>query len=144
MENASKALIMAGGILIGILVLALMFTLFVTSNSLFSTYEATKNAEAIQQFNVNFTQFIGRELTLHEVITIANFANKSNVNISQEGAFSLDVTQISKDIEEEVNAVEEKVKVIYNMEITNYTNGYVSNIKFRIVALCDTKIIQIH
>lgn len=129
MENASKALIMAGGILIGILVLALMFTLFVTADSLFSTYEATKNAEAIQQFNVNFTQFIGKELTIHEVITIVNFAEEHNIAITPvpEEAFSLGIDQISEDMEEET----EEVKVIYQMTITNYINGYVSEIEIR-------------
>lgn len=84
MENASKALIMAAGVLIGVLILALMVTLFATSDNLFALYEETKKAETIQQFNVNFTQFLERKLTIYEVITICNFARENNVKINPE------------------------------------------------------------
>ena len=56
MENASKALLMAGGILIGILLLALMVTLFAGAGSLSKSYDEAKQSEAIQNFNSNFTK----------------------------------------------------------------------------------------
>ena len=74
MENASKALLMAAGILVGILILALMVTLFISSKQLSTTYDETRQSVAIQQFNVNFTEYIGQDLTIHQVITIYNFA----------------------------------------------------------------------
>lgn len=79
MENASKALLMAGGILLGILILALMITLFESSRSLSNSYDETKQAEAIQQFNVNFTKYLGQELNIHQVVTICNFAVESGI-----------------------------------------------------------------
>lgn len=74
MENASKALLMAGGILVGVLILALMVTLFFSSKELTSSYDKRKQAEAVQQFNVNFTKYLGQDLTIHQVVTICNFA----------------------------------------------------------------------
>ena len=81
MENASKALLMAAGILIGVLILALMFTLFLSSKELSTEYDKTKQSEAVQQFNVNFLQYIGQNLTIHQVITITNFAKENGVTI---------------------------------------------------------------
>ena len=68
MENASKALMMAAGVLVGVLILALMVTLFASSNEVSSEYEQTKKAEAIQQFNTNFTKYLGQDLTIHQII----------------------------------------------------------------------------
>ena len=74
MENASKALLMAAGILMGVLILALMVTLFISSQDITKSYEETKQSEAVQQFNVNFTKYLGQDLTIHQVVTICNFA----------------------------------------------------------------------
>ena len=81
MENASKALLMAGGILIGVLILALMVTLFLSSRELSTSYEQAKQSEAIQQFNVNFTKYLGQMdkrysqyYSLIQVVTILLFA----------------------------------------------------------------------
>ena len=133
MENASKALLMAAGVLIGVLILALMVTSFASSKSLFNNYEAIKEAEAIQQFNVNFTKYVGRNLTIHDVITIYNFAIEKGMptsNISKSGSFNIDTDQISTDILEEKNYVE-PAKVYYKMRIIEYSDdGYVSKIEF--------------
>ena len=80
MENASKALLMAAGMLIGILILTLIITLFASSTELSNGYEREKKAEEIQQFNVNFMKYIGKNLTIHEVVTICNFAIEKGFN----------------------------------------------------------------
>ena len=82
MENASKALIMAGGILLGVLILTLMVTLFLSAKELSAAYEERKLSEAVQQFNVNFTKYVGQSLTIHQVVTISNFAEKNNVTVT--------------------------------------------------------------
>ena len=136
MENASKALLMAAGILIGLLILALMVTLFASSKSLFDGYDATKESEAIQQFNVNFTKYVGQNLTIHDAITIYNFAIENGIpssNIIKSGSFNINMSQISKDIDDEkkyYNNYAEQIKYYYNMSIEEYNNGYVSKIRF--------------
>lgn len=137
MENASKALIMAAGILIGVLILALMVTLFASSKNLFNSYDATKESESIQQFNVNFTKYVGENLTIHDVITIYNFAIEKGMpasNITKSGSFNIDTNQISTDIIAEKNYYTSHgspAKVYYRMSIEEYNDdGYVSKIKF--------------
>ena len=128
MENASKALLMAGGILIGILILALMVTLFASARNLSKEYETTKKSEAIQQFNVNFTKYLGQDLTIHQVVTICNFARLNNVIITSGGKTNEDI----KDIVEEYSNDEESVpkyKLIINSE--SYSDeGYINSISF--------------
>ena len=121
MENASKALLMAAGILVGILILSLMTTLFVSSKQLSTTYDKTKNEEAIQRFNANFIKYLGRELTIHEVVTISNFAELNGVEVY--GAKTKDEI---KDIVKEYPNME-----TYTLKINSYSDdGYVDSISF--------------
>ena len=81
MENASKALLMAAGVLIGILILALMVTLFLSAREVSSRHDQVKKTEEIEQFNANFTKYVGKDITMHQVITIHNFAKIENNKI---------------------------------------------------------------
>ena len=130
MENASKALIMAAGILIGVLLLALMVTLFASASDTFSSYEQTKKSEAIQQFNVNFTKFLGQDLTIHQVVTICNFAKKENNKI-QEVTVTGGTYTVS-DIESDVSSYPQEDMPKYKLQINSYSNeGYISSISFQ-------------
>lgn len=131
MENASKALLMAGGILIGILILSLMTTLFVSSKQLSKSYDNTKNAEAIQQFNVNFTKYLGKDLTIHEVVTICNFAKReSNKVIEVAVVAGIHTSQDIKDIVEVYTTQEDSIQR-YKLTINSYSDeGYINSISF--------------
>ena len=80
MENASKALIMAGGVLISLLVISLGVYLFIDfGNSAKETHKIVKEKQ-IEQFNSQYTSYAGREdLTIHDVITVANMATQNNI-----------------------------------------------------------------
>lgn len=119
MENASKALLMAAGILIGILIISLMVVLFISSTSVNKEYEQTKQSEVVQQFNVNFTKFVGKNLTIHDVVTICNFAKSNNVEIIN--------GKTSEDIEKEKK---ENFKRAYKISLEYDNEGYVTRINF--------------
>jgi len=131
MENASKALLMAGGILIGLLILALMITLFISSREIFTSYDTTKKSEAIQQFNVNFTKYLGQDLTIHQVVTICNFAKKENNRIQQVTVTTGDYTRdnIKTDVDS-YSPSEESIRR-YKLKINSYSSeGYINSISF--------------
>ena len=116
MENASKALIMAGGILVGVLILSLIVTLFISSSDVTKAYEETKQSEAIQQFNANFTKYLGQDLTVHDVVTICNFAIENGFKQKNISGFK------TKD---DINGDEE----IYKLVINGYSSeGYINSI----------------
>lgn len=141
MENASRALLMAGGILLGILILSLMVTLFASSSSLSKTYDQSKQSETIQKFNTNFTQYVGHDLTIHQVLTIYNFAKqngfKDDNNIEKDSGFTLNNEQIKIDLKEANTKLTSssnfyKVEKIYRLEVVSFNadTGYISKIKF--------------
>ena len=131
MENASKALLMAGGILIGVLILSLMTTLFVSSKQLSTSYDNTKNAEAIQRFNVNFTKYLGQDLTIHEVVTICNFASRDSnkvidVDVTAGGLTSQNIKDTVAQYTKEASSIQK-----YRIIINGYSDdGYINSISF--------------
>lgn len=80
MENASKALLMAAGVLIGILILSLtvyLFTSFATTSA--EVHEENRRKQ-IDQFNSQFTSYVGNEdITIYQIITMANLASENNI-----------------------------------------------------------------
>lgn len=78
MENASKALIMAAGVLIGILIISLAVYLFVDFGSTSAEINAQNAEKQINQFNSKFTSYADKELTIYDVITVVNYAKENN------------------------------------------------------------------
>ena len=59
MENASKALIMAGGVLIGVLIISLAVYLFVSFGQTSAEINSQNAQKQISQFNSQFTSYEG-------------------------------------------------------------------------------------
>ncbi len=80
MENASKALIMAASVLIGVVILSLATYLYLSFSS--SANEVQKQMEEgqLQQFNNKFTSYEDKKenLTIYDVITVTNLAIENN------------------------------------------------------------------
>ena len=79
MENASKALLMAAGVLIGILILSLAVYLFTNFGAASAEAHRQNAANQVNQFNVQFTAYEGRsDITIHDILTVVNLAKNSN------------------------------------------------------------------
>lgn len=78
MENASKALLMAAGVLIGLLIISLAVYLFVSFGSTSAEIHKQNEAQQIAQFNSQFTSYEGKDCTIYDVITLANLATDNN------------------------------------------------------------------
>ena len=61
MENASKALIIAGAILISILLIGVSMMIFNGAGGLFNNATATMSKQEIQAFNSQWTQYEGKQ-----------------------------------------------------------------------------------
>lgn len=79
MENASKALLMAASVLIGILIISLAVYLFVSFGSTSAELHRQNEVQQIAQFNSQFTSYEGRECTIYDVVTLANLATENNI-----------------------------------------------------------------
>lgn len=79
MENASKALIMAAGVLIGVLILSLAVYLFVSFGTSSAQVHKQNEENQLNEFNTQFTSYEGREeITIYDVITVKNLADENN------------------------------------------------------------------
>lgn len=85
MENASKALIMAGGVLIGILIISLAVYLFTDFGSTSAQINAQNSQKQITEFNSKFTSYEeykdkdgNWKITIYDIITLAGYAKENN------------------------------------------------------------------
>ena len=81
MENASKALFIAAGVIIAIMVISLGVYLFITFGQAASdTHEQVREYQ-LNQFNSQYTKYDKRsDLTIYDVVTVANMATKNNIS----------------------------------------------------------------
>ncbi len=80
MENASKALLMAAGTLIGMLIISLAVYLFTSFGSRADQIRKDNAKLQIDQFNTQFTSYVGKEgNTIYDVVTAANLATQNNI-----------------------------------------------------------------
>lgn len=96
MENASKALILAGEMLIGVIVLGLLSFLFVSMGRSSKKINNQIETDRVLVFNNHFTDFNGRvDITANEIVTVLNFAKKNNkdynINKSSNSVYYVDV-----------------------------------------------------
>lgn len=117
MENATKALLIAGGVLIAIIIMSVMVITFQKTGNVSKTYDKTIDQEEISKFNENFTRYLDKELSIQQAITITNFANSNEVMVS--GGIT---TSIIKDEETLKNKYE-----LTNIEYNDKT-GYIESI----------------
>ena len=81
MENASKALLMAAGVLIGIMILSLAVYLFLNFGGTSAQISQIAEENQIAQFNSQFLTHVGKEnVTIYDVISMANLATQNNKN----------------------------------------------------------------
>ena len=125
MENASKALMMAAGVLIGIMILTLAVYLFTSFGSASAEAHRQNAANQINQFNAQFTAYEGRtDVTIHDIVTIANLAKSSNDSYELSGP-SLDSNGNNTNYYITVNA---QTATGWKYNLQNYKNSDLENL----------------
>lgn len=93
MENASKALLMAAGVLIGVLILSLAVYLFVSFGQTSAEINEKNRQQQIVQFNSQYTVYLGREdLTIYDIRTIVSNARENNNYHNNEAEYKITIT----------------------------------------------------
>ena len=86
MENASKALMMAAGVLMGMMILSLGVYLYYSLGTYITSNQERMDSNELNKFNTQFIKYINCksdgtqefELTIHDVVTVANLAYENN------------------------------------------------------------------
>lgn len=91
MENASKALLMAASILMGVMIATVAVALFNSFGGFGKEIMTQIEAKQVSEFNAQFTKYYGEvfneetnayekiKLTAHDVVTLVNLASKNNI-----------------------------------------------------------------
>lgn len=77
MENASKALLMAAGMLLVVMLLSLFALMYSTMSEYTKAYDERKQTEEIQAFNAQFEKYASGA-TAQDVVTVINLAKSYN------------------------------------------------------------------
>ena len=120
MENASKALIIAGAILIAILLITIGIILISSGRSVTDTGVSTMNSQKIQAFNNQFTPYEGTKTgsQLTQLNSLVNASNASDPD--HKVVFGGDVTFSA--------VITGRPTTVYNVELGYSTEGYVNTI----------------
>ena len=79
MENASKALIMAAGVLIGVMILTLWVYLFLSFGAQSEDIYNKMEEQQLVEYNAQYTLYSGRnDVTIYDIISVANLAYENN------------------------------------------------------------------
>lgn len=82
MENAVKALLIAAGVLIGVLILSMAVALYTSLSGYAEEVTIGIEQNELNRFNEQFTRYIRNDLTIHDVVTVANIAYENNLDYS--------------------------------------------------------------
>ena len=124
MENASKALIIAGSVLIAILVISLGLLIFKsTSGTTDQTQELGKTLE-VQQFNSQFLKYCGDSVKGSQVRTLCEVIIAHNAN--SDNKVSINEKETATAISEYRNSI--KTNSTYKVEASSYVNGLITAI----------------
>ena len=85
MENATKALLITAGVLIGVLILSFGTYLYYSLSSYLDENQIQIERNELNKFNVKFTKYVNYsgndkqfDLSIHDVVTAANIAYENN------------------------------------------------------------------
>lgn len=80
MENATKALLIAGSVLIAILLIAMGVKIFKSTSGTTEAAQSTMDSTAVTIFNSQFTSYLGKNKSKNDVISLVNKIIASNAN----------------------------------------------------------------
>lgn len=97
MENASKALTMAGGILIAILTISLFIYMFTSMSGIFQSEDEVKRIQEIEEYNKQYESYNRKLLRGTDVISLINKAISSNTKYEGVEEYYVDIEFIMKE-----------------------------------------------
>lgn len=124
MENASKALIIAGAILVSILLISIGVIIINSTGDMTDQVGSTADTMAIETFNSQFTSYEGQNIRAALVRSLISKVNASNSQNTQKVKVLHNTTEVNTSSFVTTNAT-------YTVTISGYNNGYVSEITIK-------------
>ncbi len=118
MENATRALVMAGGILIALLILGALLLMFNNLSSYQNANDSSEKTSQIAEFNNQFEPYNKKNLTLMELKSIYN---KIESNNSKNPEYFIDnnISSVYESIDEDFTKISEDDKQTKKFKCTS-------------------------
>lgn len=97
MENASKALMMAGGILIALLIITLLVIMFTSMSDIFKSEDEIKRIEEIEAYNKEYESYNRKLLRGADIISLMNKAISNNKKYDNLEEYRMQIEFIMKE-----------------------------------------------
>lgn len=137
MENASKALLMAGGILIALLILSSLVIFFTNLAEYQTNQDNSKLATQIAEFNDQYEPYNKENLTLMELKTVYNKILDNNQKaIKEEDKIDTNIDKIYPDITGDWSDISQDKKKTRRFSCTSIeyrSDGRICAIDFKLV-----------
>ena len=91
MENASKAFIMAAGVLIAVMIASFMMLVLRKAGRMSSEYESQRGDLELANFNSQFEYFAKEDNTYFDIMTVANMAYDVNRNNGYDASNKIEI-----------------------------------------------------
>ncbi len=95
MENASKALLMAGGVLIAVLIISLFVYMFTSASSMFQTEEDIERTQEIEEYNKQYESYNRKLLRGTDLISLMNKAISNNKKYEDIGTDTIEEYRVT-------------------------------------------------
>lgn len=134
MENASRALVMAGGILIALIILGALLLMFNNLSSYQNSNDASTKSSQIAEFNNQFEPYNKNNLTLMELKSVYNKIQSNNTR-NPEYTINQNISIIYAYISNDFSKLPEEDKQNKSFSCTevkyNNPDGRISEMKFK-------------
>ena len=134
MENATKALLIAGSILIAILLIAMGVKIFNSTSGTVESAQSTMDATSVAMFNNKWYKYVGTNKSKSTVISLLNdilVNNSTNSNrkvyitLSEGGSTNGSINE-SSDISGLISETSSSEKSAFTIKVATDSDGYVN------------------
>ena len=115
MENASKALLIAGGVLITMIIASFGVYLYGVYHEHAENVIASLNEKEVNEFNAKFLAFENKKLTPNDIISVVNLVRENNTNRDYKISISWNITNGIFDVR------------TYKFDVIQFNNSYITN-----------------
>lgn len=135
MENASEALLIAGGILLGILTITLLVYMFGNLSNMESADMARVEQERLNAWNAEWEAYNKRLLYGTEVLTVINKAEQNNQEYEDNTTYYVTYKILQGNTQVDKSFVEARKTSIFECTAMNYSNetGRINEVIFKFV-----------
>lgn len=129
MENATKALTMAGGVLIGVMILSIIAMYFNSAGRFNSEYDSHYDNQEILEFNSKYESYNRKNLTYFDIITVCNLAWDNNQKFGWDNPKSkIEVKMFYKSEEYTLNKEKNEFLLLHGNKQNFYDNDFIAEI----------------